>query len=61
MSTTETEVRPFIFDGIRAIRTELIEAVENHDGKAGWRVIRTASGREYVSEGDALDLVDLLI
>ncbi len=55
---TTTEHRPFIFDGVRSIRSDQIESIE--PDRRG-RVVRTVSGRQYVSEGDALDLIDLLM
>lgn len=58
MTTTTIEQRTFIFDGVRSIRTDQIECIEPH--KRG-RVVRTRGGREYVSDGDALDLIDLLM
>ena len=58
MTTTITSSQgKYIFDGVRSIRTDLIECIEPH--KRG-RVVRTRGGRKYVSEGDALDLIDLL-
>lgn len=58
MTGTTAEQHRFIFDGTRAVRTDQIQSVEPHESG---RVIRTVDGREYLSDGDALDLVDLLM
>ena len=58
MDSTMTTVRPYIWDGVRIVRTDSIESVEPHQSG---RCIRTTTGREYLSDGDALDVIALLM
>lgn len=67
----------FIFDGTHLIQVEAIEAVEPHEResvkaaehygdhpevvKVEARLIRTIAGREYVTDGSYLEIVDLLM
>lgn len=67
----------FLFDGEHLIQVDAIEAVEPHEResinepehygdrpevtKIEARIIRTIAGREYISDGSFLEIIDMLM